>query len=88
MVAQGIILLRRHFVAKALLDIVIVNVTPNDGCFAQSDDVHETLVFVAPGLRNTKSDLHIGLFGQSGSDAIAGCSESAQDMRRELPSEH
>ena len=88
MVAEREILLGRHFVAQSLFYVFTADVAPYDRRFAQTDDIHKTLVFIAPGFGDAEGDVHVGLFGQSGSDTITGCAESAEDMRRKLPSEH
>ena len=88
MVAQSVILLRRHFIAQTLLDIVIINITPNNRSFTQTDNIHETFVLISPRFWDTKGNLHVWLLGQTCCNAVAGSSESAQNMGREFPSEH
>lgn len=87
-VTEGEILLGRHFISDTLVHIFTGYVSPYYRCLAQTDDVHETLVFVAPGFGYAEGDVHVGLFGQTCGDTVTGSSESAQNMRRELPSEH
>ena len=74
MITQFIILLRRHPVAKPLFYIVIIDIFPDYGSLTHAYDVHETLIFIPPRLGQAECDMHIRLFGQAGSDTVAGCS--------------
>ena len=87
-VAQFVIEFGLHFCAQALLYVVVVHVAPNDGRLIEADDVHKTLVLVAPRLRQTKSDMHIRLGCESLGDAITCCAKTSEDVRGKFPSEH
>ena len=76
-ISEIIVKLGVHLGSEALSQIIGIHVAPNDGCFAQADDVHETFVLIAPGLWKTESDVHIRLSCQTFGDAIAGCAKSA-----------
>ena len=85
-VAQLIVKLRRHTVTQTLL--VVVHVAPYDRRFAHADDVHKALVLVAPGFRQTKSDMNVRLQRQPFSDAVAGCTQPTKNMRGKFPAKH
>ena len=87
-VAQGIVLFRCHARAEAFFDVVVVHISPNDGCFAQADDVHKTLIFVAPRFRNAEGDVHIGLLRHASCDAVGRSAKSAEDVGRKFPTKH
>ena len=87
-VAQGVVLFGSHAVAEAFAHIVVVHVAPHDGGLAQTDDVHETLVLIAPRLGDAEDDVHVGLRGQAGCHAIGRSAEAAEDVGGEFPAKH
>ena len=87
-VAQCKVLLWCHFVADAFLHVLVVYVFPYDGHLAHPDDVHEAFVFVSPWRGDAECDVHVGNGCKAFCDAVAGCAQTAEDMRWKLPPEH
>ena len=88
MIAEIIIFLRIHVFRQSLPDVVHLDITPYDRNITHSYYFQETLVFIAPGLRYTKSYIHIRLHSHSSCKTKTGRTQTSQDMRREFPSKH
>ena len=74
MVAQLEVEFGRHAIAQTFFHMVVVNVSPHNGSFAQTNDVHKTFVFIAPRLGKAKGDLNVRLCRQTFCYAVAGSS--------------
>ena len=87
-VAEAVVQLGRHELADARIYIVAIDVAPGNWHLRRADDVSEATVFVAPGLRNDKSDVDIATLPHAARQAIRGGAETAKDMRGKFPPEH
>ena len=87
-IAQVEILFGRHLAFHALLHIVVVVLFPYNRHAVRTDNLQERLVFIAPRLRDDEGDVHIGLLRHTARQTVTGSTQTAQDMRGKLPSEH
>ena len=88
MVAELEIHFRIHHVADAVADIIPADITPRYRNVIGSEDGCETLLFVAPGFRNHERDVHVAIGVHAFGQTVRRSSETAEDMRREFPTEH
>ena len=87
-IAQLEILVGVHASAKALVHLIPIHIFPDNRHIARSDDVQETLVFVAPRFRYHKRDVHVGLQRHAFRQAVTCRAKSAKYVRWELPPKH
>ena len=88
MVAQLEVVVGIHNIADAVLDIVIVNVAPSDRHGIHGYNTASRRVLIAERTRQTQYGLNISLGIKSLADTIVGCCETAEYVRRILPSKH
>ena len=77
-----------HQVADALLHILACHVAPCYRHLRCADDVGEVFLFIAERLGYDERDVHVATLPHALCKAVAGGTESAEDMRWELPPEH
>ena len=70
-----------------VLDIIVLNVAPNDWHLAHIHDFEEFLL-IARRLRHTEGSLNVALKTQPLGYTIGGNSKSTVYLWREFPSEH
>ena len=87
-IAQVEILLGRHLAFHALLHIVVVVLFPYNRHAVRTNNLQERLIFIAPRLRDNEGDVHVGLLCHAARQTVTGSTQTAQDMRGKLPSEH
>ena len=87
-VAQFVVFLRVHDGTHPVLEGFITGIAPNNGRVPGSGYLEEALVFVAVRFWYHKDDIQVGLQGHSSGQTVTGRSQSPQDMRGKLPSEH
>ena len=87
-IAQVEILFRRHLAFHTLLHVVVRVLFPHDRHTVGADNLQERLVFIAPGFGDDKRDVHIRLLRHAARQAVTGCAQTTQNMRRKLPTKH
>ena len=88
MITEVVIFLGAHQIADALLDVVVVDITPCDRHAVHGHDMREGVILVAPGLWQAERDVDIALSVQSFRDTEVGSCQTTVNMRRILPSKH
>ena len=88
MVAIAEIIVGRHNVADATFDVLTADVAPRDGNGVHRHNLASRLVFVAKGMRQTEHRFDVALRVQTLRNAVVGRCQSAENVRRILPSKH
>ena len=88
MVAETEIKVGGHEFAYTCIDIVTVDIAPCNRHLRVADYMSEASVFVAIRLGNDKGYVHVATLPHTTGEAVAGSAETAEDVRREFPTEH
>ncbi len=88
MVAEAEIEVGVHDLAYAALDILAAHVAPCYGGLRRADDVGEVAFLVAERFGDYEGDFHVATLPHALGQAIAGGSQTAEDVRGKLPSKH
>ena len=88
MAAKIEIFLGIHTIAITLLYIIPTYVSPCDRCIRSSDNMGKSFILVSVWFRYDKCDVYIATLCHAFGQPITGRTQTSQDMRRKLPTEH